>query len=447
MSERDIPTNSLPFAPETRGQYNTADSVKGVNESSHGWGGWGGWRFLSQDARKDNGKQSVDSMTPSTFYTATPGYEVGFGTPGRINPGSAYGRVLQEHKLLEAKEIEINWSGRGQHVDFGINEIIPLETERTIGHSATALVESVRCRRIRLARKSIRCNRHAKPEDLVKEVAYLHKLRHPHIVQLVGTYLQKKTFAILLYPVASGNLQNYLDKLEISQSRDMLADLARFFFCLTHGLRYMHEQGIRHMDIKPSNILVHHREAMSFGGVRSILFTDFGISKTFTEEDGSQTAGPAALTKRWCSPEVAAQEPRGRAADVFSLGCVFATMYSVLVNAPLADFEGVREESGAGDAFHLAILQVHNWLDNLPSERTIINTWYSRRSMVELLKGMMARNPKGRPPASAVAHRLENDENAFEAWRRGKDMWRCCRESPESYRVAEEDEMNALAHE
>jgi len=219
-----------------------------------------------------------DIETPEAFYTATPGHGANFETPGRLNPETKYGRVLQDQKLLVAKEVESNWSGRGQHVKFKADESIPLEVEKTIGFSGTALVESVRCRRIRLARKSIRIHRRAKLEDLVKEVSYLHKLRHPHIIQMVGTYLQKNTFAILLYPVATGDLAKFLEEWEPTQILwncnspfdRIQEDLARFFFCLTHALRYMHDQGIRHMDIKPSNILIHERRNLGRPTVRSV---------------------------------------------------------------------------------------------------------------------------------------------------------------------------------
>ena len=218
-----------------------------------------------------------DTETPEAFYTANPGYGPNFETPGRLNPVTKYGRAMQDQKLLVAKEVESNWSGRGQHVEFKADESIPLEVEKTIGFSGTALVESVRCRRIRLARKSIRINRRAKLEDLVQEVSYLHKLRHPHIIQMVGTYLQKNTFAILLYPVATGDLTKFLEEWKPYETRPsgsygmcMQRDLARFFFCLIHALRYMHDQGIRHMDIKPSNILVHERRKIGLRSKRSV---------------------------------------------------------------------------------------------------------------------------------------------------------------------------------
>lgn len=220
-----------------------------------------------------------DADTPAAFYTATPGYSSSYQTPGRLNPDTDFGKALTQQKLVEAKEVEVNWSGRGQHVEFEPNDKIPLQLERAIGHSATAIVESVRCRRIRLARKSIRCRRGVKLEDLIREVSYLHNLRHPHIIQLVGTYLQKNTFAILLYPVATGDLTKFMDEWQPysavyaelpSPALEAQLDLARFFLCLASAVAFMHEQGIRHMDIKPSNILVHERRPLARPHVRSI---------------------------------------------------------------------------------------------------------------------------------------------------------------------------------
>lgn len=238
------------------------------------------WEKEELDDDAETQPPDDDSDTPEPFCTATPGYAVKFETPGRLDPNSKFGRVLREQEVLVAKEVESNWSGRGQHVEFKLDDSIPLDVEKTIGFSGTALVESVRCRRIRLARKSIRCNRRATLSDLVEEVSYLHKLRHAHIIQMVGTYLQKNTFAMLLYPVATGDLAKFIDEWEpMIDRRDshlssfrlvMQKDLARFFFCLIHALSYMHDQGIRHMDIKPSNILVHERRSLGGRTIRSV---------------------------------------------------------------------------------------------------------------------------------------------------------------------------------
>lgn len=87
---------------------------------------------------------------------------------------------------------ESDWSGRGQHVEFqgsereAIDALLPVQ--QLLGSTNTAIVESVRCRRMYLARKTVRCGRSFTKEQAIEEVAHLNKLRHSHIVQIIGTY-------------------------------------------------------------------------------------------------------------------------------------------------------------------------------------------------------------------------------------------------------------------
>jgi hypothetical protein len=76
--------------------------------------------------------------------------------------------------LLEPKD-ELNWSGRGQHIEYGPEEEpnIPLQMKSSLGHGTTAVVESVQCRRILLVRKTIKCNRRLTKEDVIVEVEHL----------------------------------------------------------------------------------------------------------------------------------------------------------------------------------------------------------------------------------------------------------------------------------
>ena len=96
---------------------------------------------------------------------------------------------LNTRGLMLDNSLTLDWSGHGQHVEYVPNEHhqIPLKEERLIGNSATAVVHSVRRRRIRLARKTIRCNRHLTEKAVVIEVEHLQRLQNRHIVHLVGT--------------------------------------------------------------------------------------------------------------------------------------------------------------------------------------------------------------------------------------------------------------------
>lgn len=174
--------------------------------------------------------------------------------------------LIRERGLQPSLSEEINWSGQGQHVQFGVAQNIPLKELAAIGHGGSALVDSVLCRRVKLARKTMMCTRRQKLETMINEVEHLQALRHPHIIQLVGSYLQGKKFAILLYPVAEWNLSRFLElcqEIEYEsegQSRNALAlklrALPGFLQCITHAMAYIHANTIKHMDMKPQNILV-----------------------------------------------------------------------------------------------------------------------------------------------------------------------------------------------
>ncbi|KAH7382665.1 hypothetical protein DE146DRAFT_235653 [Phaeosphaeria sp. MPI-PUGE-AT-0046c] len=82
---------------------------------------------------------------------------------------------LRRRGLLLDPHYELNWSGRGQHVEYNQHSesTIPLTVEKVLGYSSSAVVERVKCRRIRLARKKIRCTRHLIKADYVVEVEHL----------------------------------------------------------------------------------------------------------------------------------------------------------------------------------------------------------------------------------------------------------------------------------
>ncbi|KAG4437818.1 hypothetical protein IFR05_006705 [Cadophora sp. M221] len=128
-----------------------------------------------------------------------------------VQPTSTFGRLLQERGLVLPPKEQLDWSGRGQHAEYQIIEDIPLKPLAAIGYGGSALVDSVLCRRIKLARKTMICSRRQRLDVLINEVEHLQRLRHPHIVQLVGSYLQGKKFAILLYPATEGNLATFYE--------------------------------------------------------------------------------------------------------------------------------------------------------------------------------------------------------------------------------------------
>lgn len=155
-------------------------------------------------------------------------------------------------------------------------------------------------------------------KQFIAEIEILKRLKHRHVVEFVGSYTDPRYMGLIMSPVAEMDLSTYLARVDTPKH----GELRTFFGCLARSLEFLHEQNVRHKDIKPGNILVH-------GG--NILFTDFGLSFDFTDAGGSTTVSMVnGMTPRYCAPEVAAFEPRNTAADIWSLGVVFLEMVTVL---------------------------------------------------------------------------------------------------------------------
>lgn len=173
------------------------------------------------------------------------------------------------------------------------------------------------------------------------EVERLKEIRHNHIVALVGWYTGPSRQGVLMFPAASWDLRTYVDKASEYNERyyttrlagkqvdehEHIPHLRAFFACLCQALIYLHTNEIKHRDIKPENILVdkyHH-----------VMLTDFGTSKKYTKPEDALTSGLTRCTVKYASPQVLDGHPREYDSDVYSLGCVFLEMATVILGRSL----------------------------------------------------------------------------------------------------------------
>ncbi|KAG4442866.1 hypothetical protein IFR05_001662 [Cadophora sp. M221] len=157
--------------------------------------------------------------------------------------------------------------------------------------------------------------------------------------RFVGSYTDPKFVGILMSPVAECNFKQYLEG-SFDKSR-----VRSFFGCLATAVRYLHENKVRHKDIKPQNVLVHRG---------TVLLTDFGISRNWTAAGHSTTAGITPKTARYCAPEVDEEAPRNSSSDIWSLGCVFLEMWSVVSGHSLEALTMYLEDTESHySAYHL----------------------------------------------------------------------------------------------
>ena len=255
-----------------------------------------------------------------------------------------------------------------------------------------------------------------------KEVENMRGLRHPHITALLGTFNYQARLNIMIFPAACCDLQAFMNRMSegtstpqstTSSSHQLhgssatssgqsghhgarhnpwpvtlpiereFENLRGYFVCLSQALRYLHEQGVRHKDIKPANILIDKSQ--------SVILTDFGISRRFPKDESHITNNEWKFTRKYASPEIMKDRkmPRDDSSDVFSLGCVFLEMATLLLEKTLSGLSDhcstTVNETAKDDAYYYNLEKVHAWIDHLRASRgfrPVLDHWVPGENVV-----------------------------------------------------------------
>jgi serine/threonine protein kinase len=123
-------------------------------------------------------------------------------------------------------------------------------------------------------------------ETIREEVRNIQALQnHHHFIRVHDAYETDHEVGFIYEPVANGgSLESCIDKVlrNPSSASELRIDFNRAYGCLVSGLAFMHDNNIRHKDIKPANILVHQgRVIVSLDSSDAItcILTSFGDSK------------------------------------------------------------------------------------------------------------------------------------------------------------------------
>ena len=232
--------------------------------------------------------------------------------------------TVQTFLAEQFRTLPLRW-GKGCHINFEIGAPLPLKIIGNLGSGSQSVVDKVELiGSSTCARKTWKGVTKEIPDQFFTEINLLKRLNpdQHHVIEIFATYTRGRELGILMLPVADRDLWSILKEPE-PQRRTLIADddLRKALGCLCMGLTHIHQCGIRHQDIKPQNILLHSGR---------FLYTDFGLSKDVSGLADSVTDGRCRGTPKYSAPEVESWEPRGRAADVFSLGCVLMEIWSVL---------------------------------------------------------------------------------------------------------------------
>ena len=172
----------------------------------------------------------------------------------------------------------------------------------------------------RVAVKKMRLN--TKTEDLVWN-SFLAELRvmrfsHDNIVKVLGGMMLKNTPCLVMEFAGDRNLQEVIDCKDEELSLARRLDISSAIAC---GLEYIHNQGIVHLDVKPTNLILKD--------VSSCKIADFGCSLKVDELDGDlRPKFYLTGTHAYKAPELLLGEFPTTQADVYSLGICMWQMFT-----------------------------------------------------------------------------------------------------------------------
>jgi serine/threonine-protein kinase len=136
---------------------------------------------------------------------------------------------------------------------------------------------------------------------LQREFEFAHQLDHPHIV----TMYESGPGWLAMELVPGGTVAG------LPTVADRLAALAQ----IGDALDYIHQRGIVHCDLKPSNILV----SQDFSRLRAVLI-DFGVAHSMAEDLGRHPTHIEASLP-YTAPELLHGQAPTAAADEYALAC------------------------------------------------------------------------------------------------------------------------------
>jgi len=244
------------------------------------------------------------------------------------------------------------------------------------------------------------------------EVQHLSNLAHCHIVQVIGTYTMGHNLSILIYPVAEYNLETFLQNLSnysYERTKPRVNALIASFRCLANALEYVHAKITKHMDIKPRNILVRdvRKGSIRYDMSHKVYIADFGISRSYASIADAETEGPTMFTRKYAAPEVVDKGRRGLAADIFSLGCVFAEIIAQLQwhagPIEVTQLDNLLQLNEVGDySYQANIPALQKWLAGLDTI-SLPSNWFPINLVCLVVSRMLEEDPVKRPTAQELA--------------------------------------------
>lgn len=212
---------------------------------------------------------------------------------------------------IPAPEKFVEKSPLGRYLRF--NEILGEGSSKVVYKAIdTAIMREVAWNSIDVRRKTKEENKR-----IVQEIELLNSMNHPNIMKFYGSWTNKdvnnKTVKInFATEISSDSFKNFLYKYRFFK----LEHVKNWCRQILEGLKYLHEQGIIHRDLKCENIFIQ-------GDTSEVFIGDFGLS--IKSEKSLSSVG----TPEYMAPELFGDIPYNDKIDMYAFGMCMLEMMTL----------------------------------------------------------------------------------------------------------------------
>ena len=254
------------------------------------------------------------------------------------------------------------------------------EVVRELGRGAQGVVYLAVDPRLdrQVAIKTLRAGTATQNDKLLREAKTVSNLQHPNIIPLYDLGSAEGA-PYLVYAYIEGETLSQLLKRTGALS---MASAARIVADVLDALSSAHGQGVMHLDIKPSNVMI------AADGQHLVM--DFGIARSI--QQGPDGSGEINGTPQYMAPETISAQGAEFRSDLFSAGVM---LYEMVTGTPVVTGE---------NAFQILNRNAHEKAD-APSSR---NIKVDEKLEWIILKAIAKKPDQRFPSALAMRHALLN---------------------------------------
>jgi eukaryotic-like serine/threonine-protein kinase len=151
-------------------------------------------------------------------------------------------------------------------------------------------------------------------QRFLREASLMLDFRHENIVPVYDHFKERSSYYIVMEFVDGMSLEDLIKRSPLPPIEAIL-----IFREICRGLKYAHDHGVIHRDIKPDNVLI--------SNTGEVKLADFGIASSDESEDNLTKTGTAMGTPAYMSPEQIEDAKNADCqSDIYSMGVMLYQM-------------------------------------------------------------------------------------------------------------------------